>query len=314
MNRSTDRRRVLAYGLLGAALSQVPGVAGAARKDKDTVPLNALVIGASYAAAPESFFLANAVADARAMAGFLSSKPGFRIASLYEPDSNTLATALETYLGGLARNDISFIYFAGHGVQVGGNNYIVSADGRSLIPIGDLVLRAREKSRMVLLFLDACRNNPFAMHTSGPAVPGVRAIDVQRLQSRGLKRIDDQPTAQTEELHAVAIDSPELLSSKGLAQFHLQGRGIKVVFSTDPGNVAYDGVSHEENSPFTLALIKALGQPVALDDALTEVTRQVVAETGGKQTPWVQGSLEEAVYISGKPSRYNSGATVMPVP
>lgn len=314
MYRLTDRRRVVRYGLLGAALSQFSVLSNAARKAKDNAPINALIIGASYNAAPANFFLANAVSDARAMADFLSKNSSFKVKNLYEPDSFTLASSLEAYLGGLVRSDIAFIYFAGHGVQVDGNNYIVSADGRSLIPIGDLVLRARERAKLVLLFLDACRNNPFSMHTSGPSAPGTRSLDIQRLQSRGLKRVDGPANGSPEELHAIAIDSPDLLNSKGLAQFRLQGRGIKVVFSTDPGNVAFDGVSHESNSPFTLALVKALGQPVALDDALTEVTRQVVAETGGKQTPWVQGSLEEAVYISGKPSRYNSGATVMPVP
>lgn len=296
--------------LASAAGLFLPSTARAAKSDK--APINALVIGASYATAPAQFHLANAVPDAELVARFLQQDPARKIILAKDPDRAVLADLLTGYLDGLQSSDIAFIYFAGHGVQVDGANYIVSGDGFSLIPIGDIVLRARQRAKLVLLFLDACRNNPFALNQT-PHVAGARAIDVQRLQSRGLKRTGTagQPD---DGLQSLPLDSPGLLASNGLAQFRLQGRGIKVVFSTDPGNVAMDAAKNSGNSPFTLSLVKALAQPKSLDDALADVTKSVVLETGGGQTPWVQGSLEEAIFISGRPPRYNSGDVIMPMP
>jgi uncharacterized caspase-like protein len=115
-------------------------------------------------------------------------------------------------------------------------------------------------------------------------------------------------------INAIPLDSFALRSSHGLAQLELQGRGVKVVFATDPANVAMDGVGSATNSPFTKSLVKALAQRKSLDEALADVTKEVVAQTRGEQTPWVQGSLEETVFISGRPSRYNTGERSISIP
>jgi uncharacterized caspase-like protein len=303
---------MLSSALVCAAGALVCGRSVAQSKRAGRAPINALVIGASYNDAPPSFHLANAVSDAAIMADFLKADPQRKVMLVTDPDRDGLTGALTAYLDSLGAGDVALIYFAGHGVQVEGLNYIVSGDGESLIPIGDIVLRAREKAKLVLLFLDACRNNPFSLH-KGPQIAGARSIEVDRLQSRGLKRTGAAETPG-DTLKAISLDSPELLASNGLAQFRLQGRGIKVIFSTDPGNVALDAVARSSNSPFTLSLVKALAQRKSLDEALADVTRDVVAETGGKQTPWVQGSLEEPVFVSGRPARYDNGDVVMPMP
>lgn len=272
--------------------------------------LNALVIGISYTRAEQRFYLRNTLSDAKAIFSFLAQSPERKVVLLENSDVQELRSAVDRYLDGLSSNDVALIYYAGHAVQVGGVNYILSDDATALVPIADIVIAARKRAKMVLLFLDACRNNPFAEETKGE--PASRSIQLASATQSDVG--SKEPGLASGTITAISLDSPALVSANGLAQFRLQGRGVKVVFATDPGNVALDRLGASTNSPFTLALVKQLGERKSLDEVLADVTKEVVERTKGAQTPWAQGSLEETIFISGKPTRYNTGDDQMPLP
>jgi len=303
------RRHFLA-GVAVVALNLMVGHAANAAAPKPDQSVNALVIGISYGRAPANFHLDNTVSDATIVADFLRSVPGRRVSFVRDPNVQELRSSVNHYLNGLKKTDIAFIYYAGHGVQINGANYILSDDASALIAIAEVVVQARQRARMVLLFLDACRNNPFARQNI--ATTAGRSIQLFSSDTAGAD-LDTRAVGQAK-ITAIPLDSAALRSTKGLAQFQLQGRGVKVIFATDPGNVAYDGVGSSGNSPFTRSLVKALSQPKALDEVLADVTKDVVALTHGEQTPWVQGSLEETVFISGKPSRFDTGVRTISIP
>ena len=295
-----------------AALIAVPSFsARAADPAKPDQSINAMVIGISYGRAPQQFHLGNTLSDASLVASFLQAEPGRRVQFVKDPDVQELRSSVNQYLNRLQSNDIAFIYYAGHGVQMNGSNYIVSDDAAALIPIADIVVQARKRARLVLLFLDACRNNPFARQTiASTAGRSIALVNASTIESPG----DLSDLTRGAKINAIPLDSNALRASQGLAQFELQGRGVKVIFATDPGNVALDGVGSATNSPFTRSLVKALAQRKSLDEVLADVTKDVVAQTHGAQTPWVQGSLEETVFISGRPSRFNTGERSISIP
>lgn len=164
--------------------------------------------------------------------------------------------------------ELAVFFYAGHGLQVEGSNYLVPVDARvadresldfETMPL-DLVFSAMErKSKVNLVFLDACRDNPFA--TNLARTLGTRSASVGR----------------------------------GLAVFG-SGVGSLIAFATQPGNVAGDGEGR--NSPFTAALLKHLGTPGrGIADELILVRREVIEVTDGKQVPWDNSSLTGSVVL-----------------
>lgn len=220
-------------------------------------PRIALVIGNSaYVDSP----LANPASDARLMAETLSGL-GFDVIDLIDADLQTIQLAsfeLQDRLVAAGKDAVGLFYYAGHGVQVGGENY--------LVPLGSDIKQEREvaikavsasfvlkqmefaDNRMNFVILDACRNNPLT-----------RSF---RSATRGLAR----------------MDAP---------------RGSLVAYSTGPGAVAADGTG--VNSPYTLALVEALQTPgIAAEQMFKRVRDLVMAETKGEQTPWEESSLTGA--------------------
>jgi len=123
------------------------------------------------------------------------------------------------------------------------------------VPIDEVLDIMEQQTKVSLVFLDACRNNPFA---------------------RSLSR-----TATTRSATALA----------GLAQFD-STRGSFIAFSTAPGAVAMDGTGR--NSPFASALLRHIGEPgQSINDMMIAVRRDVVSQTREGQRPWEQGSLLE---------------------
>jgi uncharacterized caspase-like protein len=151
--------------------------------------------------------------------------------------------------------DVALFYYAGHGLQVNGVNYLVPVDANphkqadvDFQMLGsDLVLRQMESAhtRLNLVILDACRNNPFG--------------------SRGLRSVEG-----------------------GLAQMQAP-EGTLISFATQPGNVALDG--NGDHSPFTKALAEVLPRPgLDIFRAFNEVGLMVSSATDGAQQPWVSSS------------------------
>jgi uncharacterized caspase-like protein len=214
----------------------------------------ALIIGnGGYVSVPK---LANAVADAKLIARTLRGL-NFQVNELVDADQTRMKTAIANFGRGLRASGpdtIGLFYFAGHGVQASGANYLIPVDG-AIRDEADLdlvgvearwVVRQMETARNVtnIVILDACRDNPFA-------AAGARG--------QGLARMD-APT------------------------------GTFIAYSTAPGSVALDGAA--ANSPFSAALAAAMAQPgQPLEQTFRQVRVNVLRETSGRQTPWDSSSL-----------------------
>lgn len=221
----------------------------------------ALVIGnGTYA---EAGTLTNPVNDALDIAGKLRSI-GFDVIEGNDLGKRELERKIGEFSDALQGAGVGLFYYAGHGLQVEGRNYIVPVDARldmpvklqlEAVPIDEVLDIMEQQTKVSLVFLDACRNNPFA---------------------RSLSR-----TATTRSATALA----------GLAQFD-STRGSFIAFSTAPGAVAMDGTGR--NSPFAAALLRHMAEPgQSINDMMIAVRRDVISETREGQRPWEQGSLLE---------------------
>ncbi len=231
----------------------------------------ALVIGNSaYQHAPA---LPNPRNDAAAVAEALR-KVGFEVVEGLDLDRSAFLAKLRRFAKLVSTADVATFFYAGHGLQVGGENYFVPIDA-TLETEDDLAFEAIKFSFIMdliesrvgtsIFFLDACRNNPF----------------VERI-ARSLGRS-----------RAVSVGS-------GLAEI-FAGAGTLVAYATDPGNVALDGEG--EHSPFTEALLKHIAEPgVEVRSMLTRVRRDVFEKTGGQQRPWDNSSLLREFYFVEPPA------------
>lgn len=222
----------------------------------------ALVVGnAAYANAEP---LANPVNDAADMAAKLAAL-GFEVVEGRDLGKREMERLIGDFSDRLDGAGAALFFYAGHGLQVDGRNYVVPVDARldmpaklrlEAVPMDDILDIMESQAATSLVFLDACRNNPF---------------------TRSLSR-----AATTRSAAQVGA---------GLVQFSA-GRGSFVAFSTAPGAVAMDGSGR--NSPFTAALLKHISAPgQGVSDLMIAVRREVLAATRDFQTPWEQGSLTE---------------------
>src|SRR5271165_2212403 len=227
----------------------------------------ALVIGNGvYKGVPA---LANPPNDAKDIAAALKSL-GFTVTLGIDLDQAGMQRAIAEFAGQAAEADASLFYYAGHGVQLAGRNYLipVGAELRTPADIGartialDPVLAQLGKGRgSHFIFLDACRNNPFAK--SGVTLP-----------SAGLARVGRLP-------------------------------GFFIAFATQPDNVAFDGAGR--NSPFATALLGHLATPGAdISSMMIAVRNDVFASTGGQQIPADESLLTRQFYFAGNASAEES--------
>ena len=274
MSFLTARRTAPALGALLALLLVVVAPHTAAAQGGARI---ALVIGNSgYADAP----LANPANDARLMAKTLR-RLGFDVIELVDADQKTMKVAifeLGDRLEAAGKDAVGVFFYAGHGVQVDGQNYLVPVGAQiekeryvAIEAVGaSWVLGQMEfaGNRMNFIILDACRNNPLTR--------GFRSA------TRGLSR----------------MDAP---------------RGSLVAYSTGPGKVARDGAG--ANSPFTAALARELAVPgVPVEQVFKQVRRSVMAATNEEQVPWESSSLTGDFYFNGAPSGEGQVAIVTPPP
>ncbi len=226
----------------------------------------ALVVGNSHYKFVPS--LANPAGDARLMAKTLKDL-GFTLIgddAQLDLDKAALDEAIRTFGTKLRGADVGLFYYAGHGLQLRGTNYLVptganparEADADFELDDLSLVLRQMEASgtRLNLVMLDACRNNPFAGR-------GFRAIDA------------------------------------GLAQIRAP-EGTLISFATQPGSIALDGI--DGNSPYTRALAQTIRKPgLGVFDVFNNVGLMVKKATAGEQQPWVSSSpIDGSFYFASK--------------
>ncbi len=219
----------------------------------------ALVIGnGDYRSAPR---LTNPTNDAADMSAALR-KLGFDVVDGKNLDRRGMDDAIRTFGRKLDRADLAAFFYAGHGLQVAGKNYLVPIDARLERP-GDLALDAVDvgvvlaqmeaEQRVNLIFLDACRDNPLARSLARSL--GARSASV----------------------------------GQGLASIQ-SALGTMIVYATQPDNVALDGEGR--NSPFTAALLKHIGDSgIDIATVIRRVRAEVVTATGQKQVPWDHSSL-----------------------
>ena len=223
----------------------------------------ALVIGnAAYLHAGE---LANTRNDAGDMAAALRVH-GFEVLDGIDLDKAALERKIRDFAAALVGADVGVFFYAGHGLQISGTNYLVPIDAQlrnasaldfEMVRL-DLVQRTMEREAATnILFLDACRDNPLAPNLA--RAMGTRSVDIGR----------------------------------GLAPAE-SGVGTLISFSTQPGNVALDGT--DRNSPFAGALIKHLrSSKDDLSAILIAVRNDVMRETQRRQVPWEHSAPPAAV-------------------
>jgi tetratricopeptide (TPR) repeat protein len=264
--------------LFAAALILLAGLFPAAAAERV-----ALIVGNSnYRFAPR---LANPRNDAADMAQLLRGL-GFDVIEAVDVGRRALEDALAAFNRKLTGSKLAVFFYAGHGLQVGGRNYLVPVDGR-LAKEADLSLEAvdlntileqMERDRRAnLVFLDACRDNQLAVPMAAPAA------------------------------------RPPPVLTRGLAPVGAS-IGTLIAFATQPGNVALDGDGR--NSPFTSALLKRLRTPgLDISGVMKLVRADVFAATGERQVPWDHSSLiGDVVLVPGNSRPAAVAAATPPAP
>jgi hypothetical protein len=228
----------------------------------------AFVVGnGAYRNVPQ---LPNPAVDAQAMAKVLRNV-GFDVVEGTNLTRDKMTEKLLEFGKRAQGADIAVFYYAGHGIAVNGTNYLlpIDADLKSEMDVKlgaainvDLTLdQTLADAKVKLVFLDACRDNPFAAK--------IRSARATR---------------------SIAVDS-------GLADMK-SGEGTLIAFATGPGQTALDGESGT-NSPFTRALVAHITQPgVEIQQAMTEVRAEVNDETNKNQLPWGHTNLIGSVYLN----------------
>jgi hypothetical protein len=218
----------------------------------------ALVIGnANYTQAGK---LNNTLNDANAMAKTLEEL-GFEVLKVTDGTYEAMKNAIYTFGDRIQDVNVSIFYYAGHGLEVDGTNYLVPVDANitsaldvklKAIPLTG-VIRTMEFTNdegLNMLILDACRNNPF-------------------------------PTGKRS-------------SGSGLAQIQPPS-GTLIAYATDPGSVASDGDS--DNGLYTGELVKQLKQSQRIEDIFMNTRNAVEKISGGKQRPWEEARLKGVFYL-----------------
>src|SRR5215813_4680668 len=226
----------------------------------------ALVIGNSaYQHTPR---LENPKNDAADMAAVLKQL-GFQVIDGFHLDKTAFERKVRDFSVAWRTAEVGLFFYAGHGLQVGGQNYLVPVDAKAetadaldweMVRL-DLVQRTMERAVSTnIIFLDACRNNPLARNLA--RAMGTRSADI----GGGL----------------AAVES---------------GVGTLISFSTQPGNVAQDGAGR--NSPFTGALVKRIAESNDdLSALLIDVRNDVRKETQNRQVPWEHSALTGRFYFN----------------
>ena len=218
----------------------------------------ALVVGnAAYQhAAP----LKNTISDAESVAATLEEL-GFEVMKFTNLDYADFISAVKEFSSKVHQYDVSMIFFAGHGIQVEGKNYMIPVDARldtkSDVPFETIetekilnILSQTDDENLNILVLDACRNNPFRSWTRGGA--------------------------------------------EGLASVYPPS-GTIVAYATSPGSYASDGLG--ENGLYTSELVKQLKVSQRIEDVFINTRIAVEEKSKGSQSPWELARLRGKYYL-----------------
>ncbi len=216
--------------------------------------------------------LTNPKNDATAMAAALK-KLGFDVELKLDATKSDIDGMLRRFSAKAEKAGVAALFYAGHGIQVGGSNFLVPVDAmpknekdlkRDMVKMDD-VIDDMGDAKIKLVFFDACRDNPLS-----------------RSFSRG--------------------------GSRGMAA-PAEATGTLISFATKHGNTAADGDTN--HSPYTNALLAALetSSGVEIEQLLRKVQQGVKAETKGQQEPWRYGSLDgDFFFKAAEPSESSKGS------
>ncbi|WP_095587992.1 caspase family protein [Actibacterium ureilyticum] len=219
--------------------------------------------------------LKNTINDARRISQTLE-QIGFEVTTAYDTTSQQMHDLLKEFAFRSETADLALIYFAGHGVEVQGENFLIPADAqvasnadiqRQAVSLKDMLVAVDRARKMRIVILDSCRNNPFG-----------DLIDTRETAAEG------------------SADGTR--GGGGLAQ-PTPDRGTLVSFAAKDGNVALDGSG--TNSPFAIALSDRLKQPnLEISLMFRQVRDQVLQSTANQQEPHTYGALSGVpFYLAG---------------
>tara|TARA_R110002049_G_scaffold10127_3_gene50379 strand:- start:81730 stop:83220 length:1491 start_codon:yes stop_codon:yes gene_type:complete len=231
--------------------------------------------------------LDNTLNDARGVSETLSDI-GFSVTTLLDSDADALRTAVEEFAFRAETADLALIYYAGHGVEVSGENFLIPIDAqvtsnqdiqRQGVSLKQLLASVDNARKMRIVILDSCRDNPFG-----------DALDLAALE---------ETAAQAEQTRSIG--------SAGLAP-PSPDRGTLVAFAAKDGARALDGSG--DHSPFAQALMDNLRKPdLEISLMFRKVRDDVLAQTNNQQEPHTYGSLSGTpFYVAGSAEE---GSTVL---
>lgn len=230
----------------------------------------ALIIGNSKYQYTEP--LRNAARDARDISAKLSEL-GFKTFLAEDVSSTGFNRTIRAFVDDLRDAETALFFYSGHGVQVDGVNFLIPVDTRletatdivlDSVPLQDILRLMQRNAKTTVVLLDACQNDPFQKRGAGAGARG-------------------------------ASLSTGLAAENGAA-------GSYISFATQPGQFSFDGAG--SNSPFTKALIRHMSQPeVDIRIIMSDVRKDVIAETGGRQIPWENNSLTGRLYLNPKAAK-----------
>ena len=235
----------------------------------------ALIIGnAAYKSVPA---LDNPRRDAEKIAAALRAIGFDSVTLAIDVSREKMIEALRTFAAAADKSDWAMVYYAGHGIEVNGVNYLIPVDAKltsdrdalfEAMPLDQVMAAIDGAKKLKLVMLDACRDNPFAnAASSNPAPVAVAPASTP----------DNTRNARTRSV------------GRGLGEVKVQGASL-VVYAAKHGQTALDGEG--EDSPFAVAVMQRIATPGVEINKLFRLVRDDVMEaTAGRQEPYTYGSL-----------------------
>ena len=202
---------------------------------------------------------------------------GFEVIDGVDVDHIGMKRLIADFLRSASTARTAVVFYAGHGIQIDGKNYLVPVDIKfgadtnvagELSDVDTILSGLDDQIRTNIVILDACRDNPLAKKAVG---------DTGMTCSMGARS--------------------GLAAPSGLGAGAMPGAGTLIAFATAPAQVALDGDG--TSSPFSSALVRHMSTPgLEVQQMLTRVRAEVVSATRGKQVPWSNSSLLGEVYLT----------------